>query len=87
MNSNSLPSPDPPLPQSDHLGEDWNYEQTVSQVEAILAQIEAGELELAEVFDKFSAAVNYLRQCEVFLAQRQRQVDLLIETLTDEPEF
>jgi len=36
------------------------------------------------VFEQFSAAVRYLRQCETFLAQRQRQVDLLIETLTDE---
>ncbi|MER3478560.1 MAG: exodeoxyribonuclease VII, partial [Leptolyngbya sp. ERB_1_2] len=47
----------------------------------------SGELELADVFEEFSAAVEYLRQCESFLAQRQKQVDLLIETLTDESEF
>ncbi len=63
---------------------DWNYEATVAQVESILSRIESGELELADVFEQFSAAVRYLRQCETFLAQRQRQVDLLIETLTDE---
>jgi exodeoxyribonuclease VII small subunit len=66
---------------------DWNYEATVAEVEAILAKIEGGELELAEVFEKFSTAVEYLRQCEAFLSDRQKQVDLLIETLTDEPEF
>lgn len=65
----------------------WNYEETVAKVEEILAKIEAGELELAAVFEEFSAAVEYLRQCEAFLAERQKQVDLLIETLTDETEF
>ena len=63
---------------------DWNYEATVSQVESILSRIESGELDLADVFEQFSTAVRYLRQCETFLAQRQNQVDLLIETLTDE---
>ena len=72
---------------SNSPAEAWNYEATVQQVEQIIAQIEAGELQLAEVFDQFSAAVDYLRQCEVFLSQRQKQVELLIETLTDEPEF
>lgn len=67
--------------------EDWNYEATVAEVEAILTQIESGELELADVFNRFSIAVEHLRQCETFLAQRQKQVDLLIETLTDEQAF
>ncbi len=66
------------------LQTDWNYEETVAQVESILARIESGELDLADVFEQFSTAVKHLRQCETFLAQRQRQVDLLIETLTDE---
>jgi exodeoxyribonuclease VII small subunit len=67
--------------------EAWNYEATVQQVEQIIAQIEAGDLQLAEVFDQFSAAVEQLHQCEAFLSQRQKQVALLIETLSDEPEF
>ena len=65
----------------------WSYEATVEEIEAAIAQIEAGNLDLAEVFAQFSAAVEKLRQCETFLAQRQRQMDLLIETLSDEPEF
>ena len=67
--------------------EDWNYEAAVTEVETIITAIEAGELELEEVFKQFTAAVEYLRQCETFLQQRQQQVDLLIETLTDEPQF
>jgi exodeoxyribonuclease VII small subunit len=64
--------------------EGWNYEAKVIEVEGIIARIEAGELELSEVFDQFTKAVEYLRQCESFLQQRQQQVDLLIETLSDE---
>lgn len=66
--------------------DNWNYEATVAKIEAIVARIESGELELAEVFDEFSTAVEYLRQCETFLAERQQQADLLIETLLDEPD-
>lgn len=62
----------------------WNYETKVSEIEAIIARIESGELELEAVFDQFANAVEYLRQCETFLQQRQQQVDLLIETLSDE---
>lgn len=69
------------------LQEKWNYEAAVAQVETITAAIEAGELELEEVFQQFATAVEYLRQCEDFLQQRQQQMDLLIETLTDEPQF
>ncbi|MEH2376851.1 exodeoxyribonuclease VII small subunit [Nostoc sp.] len=64
--------------------EGWNYEAKVIEIEGIIAGIEAGELELEEVFEQFAKAVEYLRQCESFLQQRQQQVDLLIETLSDE---
>ncbi len=62
----------------------WNYEAKVAEIEGIIARIEAGELELEAVFEQFANAVEYLRQCESFLQQRQQQVDLLIETLSEE---
>ncbi|GAA6617275.1 exodeoxyribonuclease VII [Scytonema hofmannii PCC 7110] len=63
--------------------EGWNYEAKVAEVERIIARIESGDLELQEVFDQFASAVEYLRQCEGFLQERQQQVELLIETLQD----
>lgn len=66
------------------LEKSWNYEEAVAKVENIIAQIESGKLELAQIFDEFAAAVEYLRQCETFLQEKQQQVDLLIETLVDE---
>ncbi|MBD2363565.1 exodeoxyribonuclease VII small subunit [Anabaena minutissima FACHB-250] len=62
---------------------DWNYEEKVAEIEKIIARIESGNLELEAVFDQFANAVEYLQQCETFLQQRQKQVDLLIETLSD----
>jgi exodeoxyribonuclease VII small subunit len=61
--------------------EAWNYEATVDRVEDILAAIEGGELELAEVFSQFAIGVDCLNQCESFLAHQQEQVELLLETL------
>ncbi|HAA33015.1 MAG TPA: exodeoxyribonuclease VII small subunit [Cyanobacteria bacterium UBA8553] len=75
MSAFSSNQPDISLPEA------WNYEATVAQIETIIEQIETGELELAEVFEEFAAAVQYLRQCEAFLQERQQQMDLLIETL------
>ncbi|MBD2097180.1 exodeoxyribonuclease VII small subunit [Trichocoleus sp. FACHB-591] len=63
---------------------DWSYETTVDQIETIIGQIEAGDLDLVEVFDQFAIAIDQLRQCETFLRQRQQQMDLLIEKLVDE---
>lgn len=63
---------------------DWSYETTVVQVERMIDRIESGDLELAELFSEFASAVKHLRQCETFLTQQQQQMDLLIETLTDE---
>ncbi|MCG9892035.1 MAG: exodeoxyribonuclease VII small subunit [Thermosynechococcaceae cyanobacterium MS004] len=63
--------------------ENWRYEETAAEVERIVNQIESGELELEEVFEQFAQAVEYLQQCESFLAERQQQIDLLIETLED----
>ena len=63
---------------------DWSYETTIEEIEAIIEKIERGELELAQVFEQFAVAVQQLRQCETFLNRQQQQVDLLIETLTDE---
>ncbi|BAU06169.1 exodeoxyribonuclease VII small subunit [Fischerella sp. NIES-3754] len=62
----------------------WNYEAKVAEIEGIIDRIEGGELDLADVFEQFAQAVEYLRECESFLRQRQQQVDLLIETLDDQ---
>jgi exodeoxyribonuclease VII small subunit len=62
---------------------EWKYEAAVTRVEEILSEIESGELELSEVFDRFAVAVESLQQCEAFLSTQREQVDLLLENLGD----
>jgi exodeoxyribonuclease VII small subunit len=63
--------------------EEWKYEAGVTKVEEILGEIESGQLELSEVFDRFAVAVESLQQCELFLSTQREQVDLLLENLGD----
>ena len=65
------------------MNKNWNYETKVEEIETIVSRIEAGELQLEEVFEQFGAAVKSLRECESFLKERQEQADLMIETLQD----
>lgn len=61
----------------------WRYETSVREVEQIIQAIEGGDLDLAEVFEQFAAAVQHLNQCETFLGQQQQQMTVLLETLQD----
>ena len=61
----------------------WTYEEAVATVETIVANLESGQLPLAEVLTQFEQAVQTLQRCEAYLAAKRSQVDLLIETLTD----
>jgi exodeoxyribonuclease VII small subunit len=61
----------------------WNYETAVATVEAIIADLESGQLPLAAVLTQFEQAVQALNQCETYLQEKQQQVELLIETLGD----
>lgn len=66
---------------------DWNYEETVDRIEAIIDLVESGELPLEEVFEQFAVAVECLQECESFLARGKEQMDLAIELLAAEPDF
>ena len=66
---------------------EWNYEETVDRIEAIIDRVESGELPLEVVFEQFAIAVECLQQCEGFLARGKEQMDLSIELLAVEPEF
>ena len=48
---------------------EFDYEETVINIEEIISEIESGELTLQEVFEKFSLAVEDLQKCEAFLTQ------------------
>lgn len=60
---------------------EWNYETAIAQVEAIIQQLETGNLPLEQVFSQFEIATAQLRDCEAFLAAGQQQINLVVETL------
>lgn len=66
----------------DQIATDWNYETAIARIETTVTALEQGELPLANLFEQFEQAVTELRRCEVFLAEKQQQATILIETLT-----
>lgn len=75
------------MPSRSKRPKNWNYEETVAEVEGIIQQIEFGSVPLEEVFDKFEVAVERLQQCEEFLNQGKERMNLLIEKLEEDIEF
>jgi exodeoxyribonuclease VII small subunit len=70
--------------KSTKLPADWHYETALQMVEAVVNELETGELPLAEVFEKFAQAVEQLQQCDQFLKEKQTKAQLLIENLAAE---
>ncbi len=63
--------------------DNWSYEAAIAEVETIIQQIESGELDLSEVIEQFQTAAHTLKQCDAYLTQKQNQVELIIEELSD----
>jgi len=66
-----------------------NYEAKITEIEAIIRQIESGAIPLEEVFAEFEKAQILLKECEDFLSQGTERMSLLIENLEaiDEMDF
>lgn len=72
------------MPRAKKSAKTWDYEASVEQVEAIINDLETGELPLVDIFEQFEKAVTELKKCDSFLQEKQQQAQLLIETLTPE---
>ncbi|ESA33556.1 exonuclease vii small subunit [Leptolyngbya sp. Heron Island J] len=72
------------MPRAKKSADNWNYETSVEQVEAIITDLETGDLPLADIFEQFEKAVTELKKCDNFLQDKQQQAQLLIETLIPE---
>ena len=70
-------------PKQRALPEDWNYEDTLAQIEAIANRLETGDMPLSDVFEQFAEAVGSLKQCDQFLQSKQKEAALLLETLVE----
>lgn len=69
------------MPRAKKTADTWNYEVSVEKVEAIITELETGELPIAEIFQQFEQAVTELKKCDSFLQEKQKHAQLLIENL------
>ncbi len=69
------------MPKAKKSADTWNYETSVEKVEAIINDLETGDLPLADIFEQFEKAVTELKKCDSFLQEKQQQAQILIETL------
>ncbi|MEN9229983.1 MAG: exodeoxyribonuclease VII small subunit [Thermostichus sp. DG02_5_bins_236] len=61
----------------------WRYEAAIAEVETLIDQIESGDLDLAEVVERFQQAAQTLKTCEDFLQEKRQQVEIITEQLDE----
>jgi exodeoxyribonuclease VII small subunit len=55
-----------------------NFEQALSRLEQIAAELEAGEMSLEKSLDKFNEGMELVRFCSTRLEEAKSRVDLLL---------
>lgn len=53
------------------------FEQSLSLLETIVADLESGELDLETALEKYEQGIAHLRNCQAKLQQATRQIELL----------
>ena len=76
--NNKIPPPEQQTQPESHC-----FEDSLSELEQIVQQLEEGELGLAEALAKYEAGVKHLRQCFQFLEQAERKIELLTGVAED----
>ncbi|WP_428099961.1 exodeoxyribonuclease VII small subunit [Candidatus Rariloculus sp.] len=62
-------------------------EQSLEQLEAVVANLESGELSLEQALKEFERGVKLTRQCQTTLKEAEQKVELLLKSGADaEPE-
>jgi len=59
-----------------------SFEEALEQLEATVAELEAGQLPLEQALEKFEVAIRLQKRCQDLLAQAETK----IEELTESPE-
>ena len=52
-----------------------SFEKTLAELEALVEQLESGELELADSLDKFKRGIELSKQCRAMLDEAQQTID------------
>jgi len=64
-----------------------DFEQALSELEAVVDRLEHGELPLEEALKQFERGIELARSCQVSLKQAEQKVEILLQKSPDaEPE-
>lgn len=66
---------------------DFNFEQSLEQLEALVATMEDGELSLEESLKAFEKGVKLTRECQTALKEAEQKVQILINDQGDTENF
>jgi exodeoxyribonuclease VII small subunit len=56
-----------------------NFEQSLAQLEALVSQLESGDLPLDQALARFELGVRLTRECQSALSAAQQKVQLLLQ--------
>jgi exodeoxyribonuclease VII small subunit len=56
-----------------------NFEQSLTQLEALVSQLESGDLALDQALARFEQGVRLTRECQSALSAAQQKVQLLLQ--------
>jgi exodeoxyribonuclease VII small subunit len=72
------PTPPQADPAAEAALEALSFEQALERLEALVAQLEQGDLELEEALAAFERGVALARRCSGRLEQAERRVEMLV---------
>ena len=56
-----------------------NFEQSFSQLEALVQKLESGELSLEDSLKSFEQGVSLVRRCQTALSEAEQRVKILMQ--------
>lgn len=62
------------------------FEEALTQLEATVREMEAGDLGLDELLSKFETGIGLLRRCEAKLGEAQEKIEVLSQKAIAQPE-
>jgi len=63
---------------------EFNFEQSLAELEAIVDRMERGDLGLEESISHFEKGINLTRSCQKALAEAEQKVQILLRENGDE---
>ena len=80
MNKPAAAKANPKAVEGQQNGKDaMRFEDAFSRLEALVGEMERGELPLEQMLDRFEEGVKLVRHCNEFLSQAQLRVERYVE--------